>query len=101
MPDPDPHETSDAESRADAARDAMKRALDMTDSARAESARTLAMTVLRLREAARRSCELCSGRATPRFGRHDEAARCTCTIRCTAGVCRRDPDLAEDDVTIP
>jgi hypothetical protein len=101
MPDPDPHEISDAEARAAAARDAMSRAVDMTDSARAESARTLSMTVLRLREAARRSCELCSGRAA-RLGRRDgEAAACTCAVRCTSGACQRDPELAEGDGSIP
>jgi non-canonical (house-cleaning) NTP pyrophosphatase len=79
--------------RAAAARSAMSRGLGMTAGYRASSDNSLDMTVMRLREAARRNCEVCSHRV--------EVGTCTCTIRCTDRACQRDPHLDETDVSIP
>lgn len=97
---PDPRENMPAKvkraalKRAAAARSAMSRGLGMTAGYRASSDNSLDMTVMRLREAARRNCEVCSHRV-------EVGGVCTCTIRCTDRDCQRDPELAETDVSIP
>lgn len=69
-----------AKARARAARAALARARALTAGTRAASANTYDMTVIKLREAERRRCPLCSGDI--------DIGPCSCTMRCSAEACR-------------
>lgn len=72
---------------------ALGRGKAITAGTRAASDNALDMTVMRLRESIRKRCALCSGR--------DRDGRCTCQLRCPDRDCQAQPELAEDDASIP
>jgi hypothetical protein len=84
-----------AKARAAAARSAMRRAVAMTTVTRAVSDDTVAATVIRLRAAAARRCDLCSGRI--------DIGRCTCTLRCLSDRCTATGEISgkDDEASIP
>jgi hypothetical protein len=84
-----------AKARAAAARSAMRRAKAVTAVTRAVSDDTVEATVARLRAAAGRRCDLCSGRI--------DVGRCTCTLRCLSAGCAASDEISgkEDEASIP
>lgn len=75
----------------DAVRAAMARARALTAGMRASSRNTADLTLIRVREAERRRCLLCSGDI--------DIGWCTCDIRCTSARCMVDPP--EEEATLP